>query len=143
MIFDNEKQKAWMALGECVALGQVRWRDRLSQEQIDYLLTCINKKSFPGEGGRKLRAISRWNHLDYAFEIFKAQQPDRSDRKTYEAVAKHYDCGWPTVRKARQEMLKQEFSFAGRHRQLGFTDEDFAQLALPHINFDNFPDEQY
>ena len=130
-----------MALYECVALGQIRWLDRLSQEQIDYLLTCINKKSHSGEIGRKLRAIDRWNGLDYAFEILKAQQPDRSDKKTYEAVAKHYDCAWPTVRKARQEMRKQEFSFAGRYRQLGFTDEDFAQLSLPHINFHNFPDE--
>ena len=130
-----------MALHACVALGQIRWIEHLSQEQIDYLLTCIDKKSSPGVRGRTLRSINRWSSLDYAFEILKAQQPDRSDRKTYEAVANHYDCKWTTVRKARQETRKQEFSLAGRHRQLGFTDEDFAMLALPHINFNKFFDE--
>lgn len=38
-------------------------------------------------------------------------------------------------------MRGQQFSFAGRHRELGVTDEDFAELALPHINFDEFADE--
>ena len=138
---DDEKQEAWMALGHCIVLDRVQERYGLSQRQIDYLVTFVGRKSFPGVKGRKLRSVSRWNSLDYSFEILKARQPDRSDQKTYEAVADYYDCSWTTVRKARQEMRQREFSFASRHKQLGFTNEDFAMLALPYINFDSFSDE--
>lgn len=142
MILNNdEKQEAWMALGQCIVLDRVQERYGLSQQQIDYLVTFVGRKSFPGVKGRKLNSVNRWNSLDYAFEILKARQPDRSNQKIFEAVADHYGCGWSTVRKARQEMRPREFSFAGRHKQLGFTKEDFATLALPHINFDSFSDE--
>jgi len=141
MILEKEKREAWLALCECIARGQIQWPEYLSQEQIDYVTTCIDKNAFPGLKGRTLRSVSRWNNLDFAFEIFKARQPDLSDRKIYEAVAKHYGCSWTTVRNSRQKMRKQEFSFAGRHKQLGFETDDFVTLTLPHISFDNFTDE--
>ncbi len=141
MILDKEKQEAWMALGSCVALGEFRWLSHLSQEQIDYLKTDIDRRSFPGERGKKLRSISRWNSLDFAFSILKARRPDQSDRKICEAVGEHYRCHWSTVRKARSRICDYGIGFADRHKQLGFTDADFAELTLPHINFDNFSDE--
>ena len=140
-ISEHEKQEAWKALGMCVTLGEIRWLAPLSQKQKDCLLTGIGKKFNPGEIGRERRAIKRWDMLDFAFEILKGRQPDRSDRKTYDAVAAHYRCSWSLVRKARLEMRKRSLSFARLHKRNGFTSDDFAQRALPHINFDSFTDE--
>lgn len=81
-----------MALCQSIALGQVRWPDHLTQEQIDYVRTCVDKKAIPGTKGRKLRSINRWNRLDFAFAVFKARNPGKSDREILETVAKHYGC---------------------------------------------------
>ena len=141
MIFEKQKREAWLALCECIALGQIEWPKHLSQEQIDYVTTCVGRKAFSGIKGRKLRSVARWNSLDFAFEILKARHPEMSDREVSEAVAKHYDCSWTTVRKARQQMREQDFSFARRHQELGFGADDFASLTLPHISFDDFTEE--
>jgi hypothetical protein len=141
VLSDKDKQEAWMALSLSIALSKMRWPDHITQEQIDYVNTCISRNAIPGMKGQKLRSVYRWNCLDLAFAILKAREPNKSDRDTFMAVAKHYGCSWATVRKARVEMRKHDFSFAGRHRELGCTDEDIAKLALPHTNFDNFTDE--
>lgn len=141
MIEESDKQEAWMTICVSIARGQVQWPNSLSQEQIDYVTTSINRKSFPGVKGRKLRSLVRWNSLDFAFEILKSRRPEKSDRQIFDEVAKYYDRSWTTVRKARAKMRKQEFSFARRHKELGFRAEDFAVLSLPHISFDDFADE--
>ena len=140
-IHDKDKQEAWFALWERIARGLVDWPRNLSQVQVDYLMSQIERNASPGTRGRVLRAAFRWNCLDFAFEILRARDPGISARKTYEAVAKHYGCSWSTVRKARARMSEQDFSIARRHRELGFTDQDFAELSLPHIVFDAFADE--
>ena len=141
MINESDKQVAWMALCESIALGQVHWPAYLSQEQIDYITTSIDRNAFPGNEGKTQRALARWNSLDFAFEILKSRQPEKSDRQIYDKVARHYDLSWTTVRKARSKMREREFSFARRHKELGFEAEDFAKLSLPHINFDSFSEE--
>ena len=139
MISDHEKREAWIALSACVALGEIRWLAPLSQEQKDCLLTGIGKKFNPG----KARPLGRWGNLYFAFEVLKGRQPDKSNNKIYEAVAKHYDnqCHWTTVRKARLKMRQESLSAVCCFKRNGYTSDDFARHDLPHINFDNFPDE--
>ena len=141
MILDRDKQEAWFALYERIVRGQAEWPNRLTQEQIDYLMTQLHRNAFPGMEGRGKRSVFRWNCLELAFEIVKARNPGATDKKTFEDVAKHYGCHWATVRKARVKMRDQDFSFARRHRELGFADQDFAEMTLPHIIFDAYTEE--
>ena len=139
MITGKDKQQAWAILGDRIARGLVPWPDYLSQEQIDYLTTSIQKSAIPGEVGKKVRNWSRWFQLDTAFAIFKAKHPDKSDMQLYKDLAKYYSCGWSTVRKAHQFFKKRKISQAYAANRPGAPKVDLADLELPHINFDNFP----
>ena len=141
MITDKEKWQAWANLGDRIARGLVPWPDYLSQEQIDYLTTSIWRKAIPGEIGKKHRNWSRWFQLDMAFAILKAQQPEKSARKIYAAVAEHYGCHWTTVRKAHQFYKRRGISQAYPRKIPGAPDVDLTAFDLPHINFDNFATE--
>ena len=141
MITDDEKRKAWGTLGDRIARGLVPWPDYMSQEQIDYLTTCIRRSANPGEIGKYIRNIIRWVELSTAFDIIETRHPGKSKNALYKDVAGHYGISWTTVRKTRRYVENLGMTLADRARLPGVAEIDLASLELPHINFDNFPEE--
>ncbi len=142
MISADEKKQAWISLYYLIRAGSVSWPGYLSQEQIDFLTAKILRSAVPSERGKKIRNLHRWIQLNTAFLILRARQPGKSKRQLYEEVAKRYGCGWSTVRKAHLYCDKHGIDEAEYERFRKANEPDIADLDLPHINMDNFPDEK-
>lgn len=146
MISDEEKQQAWGWIHMLLLNGPLD--DKLSREQLDYLLTESLRKSIPGDAGEVRRTELRRLGLALAVCISKAKTPKKSFEAIYKELAKHYGISASLVKQSYLETGKLEgvTEYAMRAAEfyqtdLSFSQESLAIAELPHINFENFPDK--